>query len=140
MKILLDVNDVDKLLTGQTEAGVELKNYVVAEFVRRHLKGIVNEEMVAIASKAARDIANGALRINDYKLQPWVEDSIRDLVGRKFDSIVYDEIDKIKSELETRVSKAIKEHEHKYTELINELLELSDTDVKGKILAKLWDR
>jgi len=140
MKILLDVNDVDKLLTGQTEAGVELKNYVVAEFVRRHLKGIVNEEMVAIASKEAKDMTNSTLRLNDYTLQPWVEDNIRKIVDRAFNSIIFDEINKIKSDLESKVSKAIEEHEHAYTQLINELLELSDTDVKGKILAKLWDR
>jgi len=43
MKITLDVKALEKLVAGNSEVEVELRNCVVQEFAKRHLKAVAND-------------------------------------------------------------------------------------------------
>lgn len=156
MKILLDIQDVDKLLTGQTEAGIELKNYVVQEFVNKYLRGIVNEDIVKKAIVEAEGMAQSIMYgSNNYRMKATVQKSIEDNVKKVLDDKFQMEIESLRSQ-STEILKAflekinkenqekvwkyekqIEEYETKCAEIIKEACEFSTDEIRGRILAKL---
>lgn len=57
LKLQLTADALDKLLGGDVDAVVDLRQTVVEEFARKHIKAVANDVMVKVATDAARTIA-----------------------------------------------------------------------------------
>jgi len=56
LRLTLNTDALAALIGGNSDVEVEIRNGVVQEFARRHLKGIANEEIFERATKTAIDV------------------------------------------------------------------------------------
>jgi hypothetical protein len=62
VKLQLDGNALERIIGGDTKVEIEVRTSIVAEFVKKYLKGIANETIVAQASRDAHLMASEAAK------------------------------------------------------------------------------
>lgn len=89
LKIQLGEGDILALLGGGGDASVEIRNHIVQEFTKRHLKALANQEMVAkgaaVVIRAVREEIAQQIGTADWNhvvsLSPALKQKIQQEVG-----------------------------------------------------------
>lgn len=100
MKITLDNKALERLIGGNTEAEIELRNCIVQEFTNKHLKGLVNHELIEQLNEKIFDIIKEELKNqvgvitstgwmkSKFTIAKTLEDEIRKVVRESIDPIL----------------------------------------------------
>jgi hypothetical protein len=141
MKVILDAKALERLIGGDSEIEVELRNGVVQEFTRRHLKAVVNDQtfqkIVSDETSKLRLSCEAILEAEVYttrtKPGPWggkenvlktelkkkleeeASDMVRRVISKAIDAAVLrstTEIDVKLAELDKRLDKIVNDRLH----------------------------
>lgn len=113
LKIQLEEEDLAKILTGETEGGIEIRAYVVQEFTRRYLKDIANddafrevERRMRAALDAIVDDRIGKYSYNGVTIRPEIRGEISRQVHFEVQTLISKSLEEaIKLSWESRLAK-----------------------------------
>lgn len=108
MKLILDATAVEKLLGGDTELEIELRQSVAAQFAKHHLKPLINSAEVKAIAESIKTQAIGAATktltetianvktkswgTTEYSLKPEIISMIQDEVHDQLKVVIASEI------------------------------------------------
>ena len=106
MSTKIQINSLDaleRLIGGDTEVEIEIRNSIVQEFVKKHLKALVNHSLVVEAvGKAMNEVRGEFLTVSS--VSGWSEPVMRSRVLEEFKAKMRDEAQK---ELSSIVANAV---------------------------------
>lgn len=77
MKISLGMEDVERMIGGSDEASIEVRNYIVQEFTRRHLRALINDDLMQktqfLLAKATEEEVKKIVGTYDHYASPKVK-------------------------------------------------------------------
>ena len=132
MKIQLEDQDILNLLNKQgPEIAIEIKNFIIQEFVRKHLKSLLNTQIVKDAEKIVLQGAEqaaaeyfGKANWHSTALTDKARGLITEAVQAQFLEIVRDSIDRTMAGYATRLDEIIsKSIENRMNSVVNNLVE-----------------
>ncbi len=101
---------LERLIGGDTELEIEIRNNIVQEFTKRHLKGLVETETIKqaitdtklmVVNYAKKEVAEQIGEIKrsygstTYNLQDDVVEAIKDQISKAMNRVVYDHIENL---------------------------------------------
>lgn len=119
LKLTLDGDALHRLLGGNTETEIELRNCIVQEFAKKHLKGLANDrtlgemlkaEFASIKPEIERQIAlQVGRKKNSWSSELELTPGLVSALNAKVTSVVNTELNKAVSSIQTTIDSRIKE-------------------------------
>lgn len=109
----IDHNTLMKLLGGNTEAEIKLKNGIVQNFASKQLKSLLNDDKIQeILSETKYKLIKGAEKAGAKFIGKWTDDYPREFnlapeVKRKIEKVIYFKVKKIVSDKYNDIIKKI---------------------------------
>ncbi len=119
MKLQLDSSAVERLIGGDLEVQIELRNWVVQEFTRKYLKAVVaDKEFIRFTneerSQTSRIVSelikkhvgerSGVGYSSDFKMVPTLEKALKDKLDEMLSSEIKSVIASMRNEIKLKVS------------------------------------
>ena len=84
---------LERLIGGDTEVEIEIRNSIVQEFAKKHLKGVISESLLASATRQAKEeIEDEFTTIRGSGNNSWVKPTIRVDVLNRFKQEMRDQV------------------------------------------------
>ncbi len=128
----MPIEMVEKALgMDDPEASIEIKNYIVAEFVRRHLKDVANEKIVRDASEAIQAAIDkhikdqiGNVEWKDIRLSHNFDTRLKQRIVDSVNKLLNDKLNEIDKTVKTLIDSAFQRFtEEKLSKIFDEKLE-----------------
>lgn len=104
IKVKLDLPELENLLSG--EQGIEISNSIIQEFTKRHLKNLVDAEIVKKEGNTLKDYVNA--RFNElFKPKTWItsieclEPKITEALDNALELVVCEKVEQVVKDMLT---------------------------------------
>lgn len=113
MKLYLSVDALERLMGGDSEAEIRVRNSVVQEFARRHLKAVANSEAMRLAEQTVKKTIDDEFvekrGVFGVTLSEEYREAIKNEVREKFGSALFQAIGEVRNELHEEIKTAVSE-------------------------------
>lgn len=156
MKIELQTADIERiLLSGDPETVLSIKNYVIQEFTRAHLKAIINDDMfkrfltaekqecASILDKALKQYVGDRKTGTVTRATEWIPNAelkatVNKAVTDRISEIVKDVANVMNTELVAKVQEAFEKLQPQLDKVVKTRLEILTTEyVDGQVKEKM---
>lgn len=110
--IELSVDDLDKIIKSDLSTSIKIKNYIIQEFAKKHLKPIVNDEIFnKVKDDILREVEDNLLtivgeksskysskRILNATLMEQIKDSVNETIRNKIYLLIKESIEEFMSD------------------------------------------
>jgi len=150
MAIKIQINSVEaleRLIGGDTETEIEIRNSVVQQFAKRHLKAVAQEQMtVALKNTMIQEIRdkflkhNGSSWSNDFTLNEdtakLVEDEVKGVINAQLSDTIRQTINSYN--LEGRIMRLINMHEERFQDTC--IKKFSDAEIEKLVNKRIKEK
>jgi hypothetical protein len=142
MKILLDMETVKAMIGGDTEVEINVRNSIVQEFSKRHLKAIANSEKMSQSEAKLRQIIREEFGDDSYLkgviIPSSVTERIREMVRVEFSANIKKECDALSMKLLEQIYReALKIQEMVTFTIRKEITQATMKQIRDEVASRL---
>lgn len=150
MAIKIQINSVEaleRLIGGDTETEIEIRNSVVQEFAKRHLKAVTQEQMtVALKNTIIQEIRNRFLKNtdsgwrSDFTLNDdtakLIQDEVKGIINAELSDTIRQTINSYN--LDDRIMRLINMHEERFQDTC--IKKFSDAEIEKLVNKRIKEK
>lgn len=150
MAIKIQINSVDaleRLIGGDTETEIEIRNSVVQEFAKRHLKAVAQEQMtVALKNTLIQEIRDKFLKetgrgwktdfVLNNEVSKLIQEEVKGIINTELSDVIRKTINSYN--LDDRIMRLINMHEERFQDTC--IKKFSDAEIEKLVNKRIKEK